>query len=136
MCSFSGWSTVVHPHQRCGYSDSEFARKDTFLCHRVQKEAGGGGQQGYTLTKRKLSLRKRYFFVIDKYVEIVKQEEEDVPDLVEWIIRPTRLAKEELGRILMKLSQFRSNIQDIRVCTFHMPGKVPDSRRRLPAGAK
>ena len=47
-------------------------------------------------TKRKVSLRKRHFFVIEKYVEDVKQEEKDVPDLLEPIMRPTCLVKEEL----------------------------------------
>ena len=31
----------INPHQRCGYSDSPFARKDTFLYCRVQKLVGG-----------------------------------------------------------------------------------------------
>ena len=35
---------LVNPHQRCGYSDSPFARKDTFLYCRVQK---GVGSRGY-----------------------------------------------------------------------------------------
>ena len=40
-------------------------------------------------TKRKLSLRKRPFFVIEKHIEDVKQDQKTVPDLVESIIRPT-----------------------------------------------
>ena len=35
--------TLVHPHQRCGYSDSPFAREDNFLYCRVWKWVGGGG---------------------------------------------------------------------------------------------
>ena len=35
---------IVNPHQRCGYSDSPFARKDTFLYCRVHKWVGEGGQ--------------------------------------------------------------------------------------------
>ena len=86
--------------------------------------------------KKKLTLRKRHFFVIEKYIEDVKQEEKDVPDLLESIMRPTDPAKEELRRILMKMGQFRPNIQENRVCTFWMSGKISDSRRKLPAGAK
>ena len=32
--------SIVNPHQRCGYSDSPFARKDTFPYCRVQKWVG------------------------------------------------------------------------------------------------
>ena len=31
---------LIHPHQRCGYSDSPFARKDTFLYCRLHKGIG------------------------------------------------------------------------------------------------
>ena len=34
---------LIHPHQWCGYSDSPFARKDTFLYCRVWKWVGGNG---------------------------------------------------------------------------------------------
>ena len=80
--------------------------------------------------------RKRHVFVIEKYIEDVKQEEKDVPDLVESIMRPTDPAKEELRRILSQMDQFRPNIVKIRVSTFWMSEKIPDFRRRLPAGAK
>ena len=33
---------LINPHQRCGYSDSPFARRDTFLYCRVQKWVGRG----------------------------------------------------------------------------------------------
>ena len=55
---------------------------------------------------------------MENYIEGVKQEEKDVPDLLESIMRPTDPAKEELRRILMKMNQFRPNIQEFRVCTF------------------
>ena len=51
-------------------------------------------------TKRKLYQRKRHFFVIGKYMEDAKQEEKDVPDLLEPITRPTFFVKEESGPIL------------------------------------
>ena len=44
----------------------------------------------------KLTLRKRHFFVLEKYVEDVKQKEKDVPDLLEAIMRPTDPVKEKL----------------------------------------
>ena len=47
-------------------------------------------------TENKLAIRKRHFFVIEKYVEDVKQEEKDIPDLLESIMRPTDPVKEEL----------------------------------------
>ena len=49
-----------------------------------------------TDTKRKLYLRKRHFVVMEKYVEDVKQDEKHVPDLLEAIMRPPGLVKEEL----------------------------------------
>ena len=83
-------------------------------------------------TKRKLYLRKRHFFVIEKYVEDVKQDEKSVPDLLESIIRPTDSVKEELRLILFKMNQFRPKITKIRVCTFQMSGKIPDSSVTSP----
>ena len=88
------------------------------------------------LCDNRLTLRKRHVFVIEKYIEDVKQEEKGVLDLVEPIMRPTDPAKEELRGILSKMGQFRPKITKIKVCTFWMSGKNTDSRRRLPAGAK
>ena len=51
----------------------------------------------------------------EKYIEDVKQEEKDVPDLLEAIMRPTCLVKEELRPNLFKLNQFRPEITKIRV---------------------
>ena len=80
-----------------------------------------GWASGGSDTKRKLYLRKRHVFVIEKYVEDAEQEEKDVPDLLEAIMRPTCLVKEELRPILSKLSQFGSNITKIKVSTFWIP---------------
>ena len=66
-------------------------------------------------TKRKLYLRRVHFFVVEKYVEDARQEEKDVPDLLEAIMRPTCLVKEELRQNLCKMSQFRPEIIKIRV---------------------
>ena len=91
---------IFNPHQICGYSDGPFARKDTFLYCRVQKsilQAPEMSWRGWTTqgadTKRKLYPRKNMFFVIEKYVEDVKQEEKHVPDLLEAIMRPTCVVK-------------------------------------------
>ena len=62
-----------------------------------------------------------------KYIEDVKQDEKHVPDLLEAIMRPTDPVKEELRQKLSKIDQFGSKITKIRVCTFQMSGKIPDS---------
>ena len=59
-----------------------------------------------TDTKRKLYLRKTHFFVIEKYIEDARQEEKDVPDLLEPIMKAPGLVKEELRRNLCKMIQF------------------------------
>ena len=48
------------------------------------------------LCDNKLILRKIYFFVMEKYIEDAKQDEKDVPDLLEPIMRPTDPVKEKL----------------------------------------
>ena len=84
--------------------------------------------------KRKLTLRKRYFFVIEKYVEDVKQDEKSVPDLLEAIMKAPGLVKEELRRKTTKMMESRPNITKIKVSTVWMSGKSTDSRRRpMPA---
>ena len=85
--------------------------------------------------KNKLTLRVTHFF-IEKYIEDVKQEQKDVPDLLESIIRPTDPLEEELRNILFKMIQYRLKIIKIKVSTFWMSGRIPGFHRRLPAGAK
>ena len=87
-------------------------------------------------TKRKLYLRKKHFFVIEEYIEDARQEEKDVPDLLEAILRPTCLVKEELRRNLFKMTQFRSKIKKIKVSTFWIPeirSFPPEANARLLA---
>ena len=55
---------------------------------------------------------------MEKYIEDTRQEEKDVPDLLEAIMRPTCLVKEELRQFLCKLSQFGSKIQKSRFQLF------------------
>ena len=50
-----------------------------------------------------------------------------MPDLLEAVMRPTDPVEEELRQKLSKIDQFGSKIKKIRVCTFQMSGKIPDS---------
>ena len=58
---------------------------------------------------------------MEKYVEDAKQDEKHVPDLLEAIMRPTCLVKEELRQNLFKMTQFRPKIPKIKVSTFWIP---------------
>ena len=64
---------------------------------------------------------------MEKYFEDLRQDEKHVLDLLEAIMKPPGLVKEELRPILFKMLQFGSEITKIRVCTFQMSGKMPDS---------
>ena len=74
-----------------------------------------GWASGADDTKRKLYPRKNNFFVMDKYIEDARQEGKHVPELLEAIMRPTCLVKEELRQNLFKMIQFRPEIIKIRV---------------------
>ena len=50
-----------------------------------------------------------------------------MPDLLESIIQPPGPVKEKLRQKLFKMTQFEPKIKKIRVCTFQMSGKIPDS---------
>ena len=50
-----------------------------------------------------------------------------MPDLLESIIQPPGLVKEELRPNLFKTNKFRPEITKIRVCNFQMSGKITDS---------
>ena len=77
--------------------------------------SGNGLEEVDTVCPGKLTLRKIHFFVMEKYIEDAKQEEKDVPDLLEAIMRLTDPVKEELRQNLFKLSQFEPEITKIRV---------------------
>ena len=64
---------------------------------------------------------------MEKYNEDARQDEKHVPDLLESIMRPTDPVKEELRQKFFKIDQFESKITKMRVCTFQMSGKIPDS---------
>ena len=80
-----------------------------------------------TLTQKQKTISKRHFFLKEKYIEDLRQDEKHVPDLLEAIMRPKDLVKDELRQKLSKIDQFGSKITKIRVCTFQMSGKIPDS---------
>jgi len=68
---------------------------------------------------------------MEKYIEDARQEEKDVPDLLEAIMRPTDPVKEELRQNLFKMTQFRPKITKIKVSTFWIP-----EIRCFPAGGQ
>ena len=77
--------------------------------------------------QKQKTISKRHVFLIEKCFEDARQDEKHVPDLLEPIIRPPGPVKEELRQKLSKIDQFGSKIIKIRVCTFLMSGKIPDS---------
>ena len=81
----------------------------------------------WALCDTKLTLRKRYTFLIEKCFVDARQDEKHVPDLLESIMRPTDPVKEELRQKLFKLTQFGWKIKKISVCTSQVSGKIPDS---------
>ena len=83
--------------------------------------SGNGLEEVDTVCPGKLTPRKRHFFVIEKYIEDARQEEKDVPDLLESMIQPPGLVKEELRPILFKMNKFEPEIPKIKVSTFWIP---------------
>ena len=71
---------------------------------------------------------------MEKYIEDARQEEKDVPDLLEAIMRPTCLVKEELRQNLMKMTQFRSKIQKNQGFNFLDSGNLMFCCRRPMPG--
>ena len=117
---------MIHPHQRCGYSDAPFARIHYFYTA-GSRNRFQGMETVCRHTKKQKTISKRQFFLIEKYIEDVRQDEKHVPDLLESIIQPPDPVKEELRQKLFKITQFGSKIKKIRVCTFQMSRKIRDS---------
>ena len=90
---------MLNPHQRCGRSDSLFAR---FYTAGSRNGLEGVGTRG-TVTQKEVVPKKNTVFVIERHVEDVKQDEKHVPDLLESIMRPTDPTKEELRPIRCKM---------------------------------
>ena len=117
---------VIHPHQRCGYSDSPFAR-----IHYLYTAGSGNGFEGTEavcrLTQKQQNISKRHFFLMETCFEDFRQDEKHVPDPLESIMRPTDPLKEELRQKFSKLTNLGRKITKIRACTFQMSGKIRDS---------
>ena len=119
--------SAIHPHQRCGYSDSPFSRGYTFSILQ-------GPETDFREWKRCVDTQKtenhikRTLFLIEKCFEDARQDEKHVPDLLEAVMRPTDPVKDELRQKLFKIDhQFESEIKKIRFHTFRMSRKSPDS---------
>ena len=69
----------------------------------------------------KLYPRKRHVFVMEKYFEDARQDEEHVPHLLEAIMRPSDPVKEELRQKLSKMDQFEPKNTKMRVSRFWIP---------------
>ena len=93
--------------------------------------SGSGLEGAEAVCPTQLTLRKRHCFVAEKYVEFVKQDEKHVPDLLELIMRPPGLVKEELRPFLFKSINLDSKIIEILVS----PVWIPDIRL-FPAGGQ
>ena len=68
---------------------------------------------------------------MEKCFEDVRQDEKHVPDLLEAIMIPKILVKEELRPILFRISQIISKITKIKVSTFWIP-----ESQNFPAGCQ
>ena len=71
-----------------------------------------------THTKKQKTISKRHVFLMEKYVEDLRQDEKYVPDLLESIIQRKLIVKDELRQKLFKMTQVGSKIKKIRVCNF------------------
>ena len=89
----SNW--LINPHQRCGYSDSPFARI-YFFYTAGSRNRFEGMESVWTRTQKQKTISKGYFFLMEKCFEDARQDERHVPDLLEAIMRPTDPAREEL----------------------------------------
>ena len=105
---------LVNPHQRCGYSDSPFARIYFFYTAGFRNRFEGM-ESVCTRTQKQKTISKRHFFLIEKYIEDLRQDEKHVPDLLEAIIQPTDPVKDELRQKLFKITQFGPKIIKMRV---------------------
>ena len=111
---------MINPHQRCGYSDSPFARIHYF--YTAGSRNGFEGMESVcTHPKKQKTISKRHFLLMETCFEDVRQDEKHVPDLLESIMRPTDPVKEELRQKLFKIDQFDSKIKKMRVSKFWIP---------------
>ena len=83
----------------------------------------------HTKTQKTISIS--YFFLIEKHIEDLRQDEKHVPDLLEAIMRPTDPVKDELRQKLFKIDQISSKIKKMRVSKFWIP-----EIQNFPAGGQ
>ena len=110
----------INPHQRCGYSDSPFARI-YFFYTAGSRNRFEGMEAVCRLTKKQKTISKRHLFLMEKYIEDARQDEKHMPDLLESIMMTKLFGKEELRLILFKMIQIRTKIKKIKVSTFWFP---------------
>ena len=74
------------------------------LCYTAVSSLGLEGVGGKGVDMKQVVHKKMILFVtsIETYIEDVKQDEKDVPDLLESIMRPTDAVREELRQKLFK----------------------------------
>ena len=120
----------VNPHQRCGYSNSPFAR--VYFSYTAGSTNIFEGMDSVCWhTKKHKTTSKRHFFLIQKCFEDARQDEKHVPDLLESIMRPNDPVKEELQQKLFIIAQFGSKIKKMRVSNFWIP-----EIQKFPAGGQ
>ena len=56
-----------------------------------------------TNTQEEVDPKRHTFTLIEEYVEDVKQDQQSVPDMLEWIMKPPGLVEAELRMIFMKI---------------------------------
>ena len=93
---------LIHPHQRCGYSDSPFARI-YFFYTAGSRNRFEGMESVCTRTQKQKIISKGSVFLIEKCFEDARQDEKHVPDLLESIIPPIDPVKEELRQKLFQI---------------------------------
>ena len=107
---------VVHPHQRCGYSDSPFSRGYTFsILQGPETDLREWKRCVDTPQNIKPYQKDTCFLYIEKYNEDVRQDEKHVPDLLESIMRPKLFVKDELRPNSFKIDQCRAEVRKIQV---------------------
>ena len=134
--NFCCHSEMVNPHQRCGYSDSPFARRDTFLYCRLQKWVGGEWTPvgiGWHHTQKEVVPKKKTRFCY-QYGKIcwgrqaggkTRPGSAGIDNEASWS------CKRRVTETLMNMTQFGSKITKIKVSTFWIP-----EIRCFPAGGQ
>ena len=96
---------------------------------------GFEGMESVCPRQTTVTLSKTPVFVIDKYVEDVKQDEKHVPDLLESMMRPPGLVKEWLRPNLFKMDGFDSKLPEntLSICWAPEIRHFPAGRQCRPA---